>query len=85
MLYYVKHFANYIKLLMIMQLNRIKVVLAEQKKTSRWLAAAIEKNETTVSRWCSNKSQPSAEMFAKIATVLDVDIRELFNSTKEQF
>ena len=68
-----------------MQLNRIKVVLAEKQKTSRWLATTIDKNETTVSRWCSNKSQPSAEMFAKIATALDVDIRELFNSTKEQF
>ena len=66
-----------------MQLNRIKVVLAEQQKTSRWLAATIGKNETTVSRWCSNKSQPSAEMFVKIATALNIDIRELFNSTKE--
>ena len=83
MLLYVKHFANNLKPYAIMQLNRIKVVLAEQQKTSRWLATAIDKNETTVSRWCSNKSQPSAEMFAKIATALDVDIRELFNSTKE--
>jgi transcriptional regulator with XRE-family HTH domain len=68
-----------------MQLNRIKVVLVERQKTSRWLATAIQKNEATVSRWCSNKSQPSAEMFAKIAEALDVDIRELFNSTKELF
>lgn len=85
MLKNVKHFTNNIKLCITMQLNRIKVVLAERQRTSRWLATAIDKNETTVSRWCSNKSQPSAEVFAKIAIALDVDIRELFNSTKENF
>lgn len=65
-----------------MPLNRLKAVLAEQQKTSRWLAETIGKNQTTVSRWCSNKSQPTAEMFAEIAKILDVDIRDLFTSTK---
>lgn len=65
-----------------MSLNRLKVLLAEKHKTNRWLAETIDKNETTISRWCSNKSQPSAEMFAIIAKALDVDIRDLFNSTK---
>lgn len=64
-------------------INRLKVVLAEKGRTNRWLAEAINKNETTISRWCSNKTQPSAEVFMLIANVLDVDVRELFNSTKE--
>lgn len=64
-------------------INRLRVVLAEKNKTNRWLAEAIGKNEATVSRWCSNKSQPSADVFVIIAKALDVDVRELFNSTKE--
>lgn len=64
-------------------INRLKVILAEKGKTNRWLAEEIRKNETTISRWCSNKSQPSADMFVVIAKALDVDVRDLFNSTKE--
>lgn len=64
-------------------INRLRVVLAEKSKTNRWLAEAIGKNEATVSRWCSNKSQPSADVFVVIAKALDVDVRDLFNSTKE--
>ena len=63
-------------------INRIKVVLAEKRKTNKWLAEAIGKNETTISRWCTNESQPSVETFVKIAEALKVDVRELFNSTK---
>lgn len=63
-------------------INRIKVVLAEKNRTNKWLAEGLGKNETTVSRWCTNESQPSAETFFEIAKVLDVDIKELFNSTK---
>lgn len=63
-------------------INRLKIVLAENKKTNRWLAECLGKNEATVSRWCTNDSQPSVEMFFQIAKVLDVDIRELFNRTK---
>lgn len=63
-------------------INRIKVVLAEQGRTNRWLAEAIGKNETTVSRWCSNKAQPSIDVFREIAEALDVDVRELLNKTK---
>ena len=63
-------------------INRLKVVLAEKNKTNRWLAEAIGKNENTVSRWCNNKAQPSVEVFALIAKVLDVDVRELLNKTK---
>lgn len=64
-------------------INRIKVVLAEQDKTNRWLAEAIGKNEATVSRWCSNKAQPSIDVFRQIAEVLDIDVRELLNTTKK--
>lgn len=62
--------------------NRLKVVLAEKRKTNKWLAESIGKNETTISRWCSNESQPSIETFMKIAEALEIDIRELFNPTK---
>ncbi|MDD4438147.1 MAG: helix-turn-helix transcriptional regulator [Tissierellia bacterium] len=64
-------------------INRIKVVLAEQGKTNRWLAEAIGKNEATISRWCSNKAQPSIDVFRQIAEALDVDVRELLNTTKK--
>lgn len=48
------------------RINRIKVVLVEQNKTGKWLAEQLQKNETTVSRWCSNTSQPSLEMLVEI-------------------
>jgi transcriptional regulator with XRE-family HTH domain len=65
------------------QINRLKVVLAEQNRTGKWLAEAIGKNEATVSRWCTNESQPSVETFVQIAKALNVDVRELFNATKK--
>jgi len=64
------------------EINRLKVVLVEQKCTGKWLAEALGKNEATVSRWCSNVMQPSVETFVRIAELLDVDVRELFVSTK---
>jgi len=63
-------------------LNRIRVVLAEQEKTNRWLAEKIGKTEHTISRWCHNKSQPSVAQLGEIARVLDVDVRTLICSTK---
>lgn len=63
-------------------LNRLKVVLAEQKKTGKWLAEQLGKDASSVSKWCSNKVQPSLEMLMRIAEVLDVDIRELIITTK---
>ena len=65
--------------------NRIKAVLADKKKTCRWLAQEIEMSENTVSRWCSNKMQPSLSQLDKVAAALDVDIRELLRPTKEAF
>jgi transcriptional regulator with XRE-family HTH domain len=65
------------------QINRLKVVLVEQNRTGKWLADAMGKNETTVSRWCSNMVQPSLETLCSIAEVLNVDIRELLVPTKK--
>ena len=60
-----------------MELNRLKVVLVEQKRTGKWLAEKLGKNEATVSRWCTNESQPSLETLFTIAKALNVDVREL--------
>ena len=64
-------------------INRIKVVLDEKNKTNKWLAEAIGKSENTVSRWCNNKIQSPAEVMIQVSKALDVDVRELFNKTKE--
>lgn len=58
-------------------INRIKVVLVEQKKTSKWLAEELGKDPATVSKWCTNTSQPSLETLIGIANVLNVDVRQL--------
>jgi transcriptional regulator with XRE-family HTH domain len=63
-------------------LNRLKVVLAEKKRTNKWLAEQLGKNVTTVSKWCTNTSQPDLPTLTKIANILDVDIKDLLNSTK---
>ncbi len=64
-------------------INRIKVVLVEQKKTGKWLAEQLGKDPSTVSKWCSNKMQPSLEMLMQIAEKLDVDVRNLIVTTKQ--
>ena len=63
-------------------LNRIKVVLVEQQKTGKWLAEQMGKSTCTVSKWCSNSSQPDLAALDKIAKFLDVDRRELISSSK---
>lgn len=63
-------------------INRLKVVLAEQGKTNKWLATELNKNETTISRWCTNEVQPPVETMLQIAELLNIDIKELLNSTK---
>lgn len=62
-------------------INRIKVALVEKKKTSKWLAEQLGKDPATVSKWCTNTSQPSIETFLEIAKLLNVDIRELLIDT----
>lgn len=66
-----------------MAMNRIKAVLAEKQLTSKWLAAELGKAENTVSRWCSNRVQPSLEILSEIAKILDINIHELITSTKK--
>ena len=58
-------------------LNRLKVILAEKKKTNKWLAEQLGCAPTTVSKWCTNSSQPSLESIEKIANLLDIDYTEL--------
>lgn len=65
------------------RINRIKVVLVEQNRTGKWLAEQLQKNEATISRRCSNTSQPSLEMLVKIATVLNVEPKDLINTLKD--
>jgi transcriptional regulator with XRE-family HTH domain len=62
------------------KINRIKVVLVEQGKTGKWLAEQLGKNEATISRWCSNTSQPSLEILMKIAAILSVSAKDLINN-----
>ena len=62
--------------------NRIKAVLAEKQVSAKRLCEAVGKNETTISRWCNNKVQPSVNQLQEIAHFLDVDVRELLCSTK---
>ena len=66
------------------ELNRIRVVLAELNKKNKWLANELGKNQATVSQWRNDIRQPSMETLAGIANVLDVDIRQLLNPTKEK-
>jgi len=58
-------------------INRIKVVLVEHKRTNKWLAEQLGINPTTVSKWCTNTTQPNIETFIQIAKVLDVSLEEL--------
>ena len=60
-------------------LNRLKIVLVEKKRTSKWLAEELGKNVATVSKWCTNTIQPDLPTLNKIAELLDVDPRELIN------
>ena len=62
---------------MMQKINRIKVVLAEQDRTGKWLAEQLGKSTCTVSKWCSNASQPDLYALDRIAKLLEVEKREL--------
>ena len=66
-------------------INRIKMVLFEKKKTSRWLAGEMGVTPSTVSKWCTNSSQPDLATILKIADLLEVDIRELLVREYKQY
>ncbi len=59
------------------KLNRIKAVLADKDKTNKWLAEQLDKDPATVSKWCTNASQPSLETLLMIAKLLDVEVNDL--------
>lgn len=59
-------------------INRLKVVLAEKKRTNKWLAEQLGKNPATVSKWCTNTIQPNVETLVEIAKCLNVEIQDLF-------
>ncbi len=61
-------------------INRIKVVLADKKKTNKWLAEQLGKDPATVSKWCTNSCQPTLETLMKIADLLEVEIAELIRT-----
>ena len=58
-------------------LNRLKVVLAEKKRTNKWLAEKLGNDPATVSKWCTNSAQPNLENLMEIAKCLEVDVNEL--------
>ena len=65
-------------------INRIKVMLAEKKRTNNWLAEQLGKDPATVSKWCTNTLQPNLETIVEIAKLLEVDIKDLFRPINEQ-
>lgn len=62
-------------------LNRLKVVLAEKRRTNKWLAQQLDKDPATVSKWCTNTAQPSLETLSEIAMSLEVDVKDLLQSS----
>lgn len=58
-------------------LNRLKVVLAEKKKTNKWLAEQLGKDPATISKWCTNSAQPNLENLVEIAKCLEVTVNDL--------
>lgn len=62
-------------------LNRLKVVLAEKRRTNKWLVQQLDKDPATISKWCTNTAQPSLETLYEIAQYLEADIKDLLQST----
>ena len=65
------------------KINRLKVVLVENEKSGKWLADQLGKSTCTVSKWCSNTTQPDLQTLDKIAKMLDVNVKELLNDTEK--
>ena len=66
-------------------INRIKLVLVEKKRTSKWLSEQLGVTPSTVSKWCTNSSQPDIGNLLKIADLLEVDIKELLVREYKQY
>jgi DNA-binding Xre family transcriptional regulator len=67
---------------MAQDINRLKVVLAEKKRTNKWLSEQVGKDPATVSKWCTNTLQPNLETLVAIAKALDVDVKDLLWSIR---
>lgn len=63
-------------------INRLKVVLVEQKRTAKWLEEQVGRNPATVLKWCTNTLQPNLDTLRQMADILDVNIKELLYSSK---
>ena len=63
--------------------NRLKLVLVEQKKTSKWLSEELGVSPSTVSKWCTNKSQPDLATLANVAKLLEVEMKDLLNNINQ--
>lgn len=61
------------------RINRLKVVLAEKQRTNKWLAKELDINPSTVSKWCTNSSQPDITLLLRISKLLDVELEDLIN------
>jgi DNA-binding Xre family transcriptional regulator len=70
-IYFLKKFA------MERNINRIKVVLVDKRKTNKWLSEQLGVSPTTVSKWCTNAAQPPLETLIAIANALEVPVQEL--------
>jgi transcriptional regulator with XRE-family HTH domain len=66
------------------KINRLKVVLVEKEKSGKWLADQLGKSTCTVSKWCSNTTQPDLQTLARIAQLLKVDTRDLLMPLEQQ-
>ena len=69
-------------MIVLKDINRLKIVLVEKKKTGRWLAEQLGKDPSTVSKWCTNVSQPDLITLSRIAELLNIDRRDLINKSK---
>ena len=66
------------------ELNRLKLLLVEKKKTGLWLAEQLGKDKTTISKWCTNSSQPDVECFIKISKLLNVELSDILIVDNEE-
>lgn len=73
-------FSNNNFLTMNRDINRIKVVLADKKRTNKWLAEQLGKDPATISKWCTNKAQPALETIIEIAKLLEVEVADLIRA-----
>lgn len=62
------------------QVNRLKIVLAEEQKSNKWLAEQLGKDQATISKWVTNSSQPDLKNLLRIAKTLNVDVARLLNA-----